>query len=72
MSDKKEKRSRDKVEKERRKSKSGSKEKKQKVASAAFSLLADDKAIDPTLSSLFAAEVRKTHRSLPRLIQLTK
>lgn len=34
------------------------KEKKQKAAATAFSLLADDKAVDPTLSSLFAAKVR--------------
>lgn len=34
-----------------------SKEKKQKAAATAFSLLADDEAVNPTLSSLFAVKV---------------
>ena len=34
-----------------------SKEQKQKAAASAFALLADDKTVDPTLSSLFAVKV---------------
>ncbi|KAK3704348.1 Nucleolar protein 12 [Vermiconidia calcicola] len=59
---KKEKRSKDKVEKKHEKGKSEKgkskkpKEDKQKATASAFSLLADEKAVDPTLSSLFAAK----------------
>lgn len=57
------KRSKDKVEKNRKKeegekkTKKTKKTEKQKVATTALSLLADESAINPTLSSLFAAKV---------------
>ena len=59
----KEKRSSDKEEKQQGKGKNGKNrdksktEKQQKTASAAFSLLADEEAVNPVLSSLFAAKV---------------
>ena len=55
---KKKQRTSEKGEKKRKKEKDGStKNKKPIAASTSFSLLADEKAIDPTLSSLFAAKV---------------
>lgn len=38
------------------------KEQKQEAVAKAFSLLADENAVDATLSSLFAAKVRRIHR----------
>ena len=62
----------DKVEKKRKKHREDKKrdksirsEKKQKVAEAAFSLLADETRIDPTLSSLFAAKVGSCNANVP-------
>lgn len=61
--DKKEKKSRDKVEKKQKKDNKNEKQdgkkadKQVKTAEAAFSLLADEKAANPALAALFAAQV---------------
>lgn len=60
MSDKKSRKASGKVEKRDKKSKkdgSSSKEKKKQAAASAFNLLADDKTVNPALSSLFAVKV---------------
>lgn len=43
-----------------KKSKKPDKHKHKSEAAGAFSLLVDDKSVDPTLSSLFAAKVQRT------------
>ena len=64
--EKKRKGSKDKVEKKRKKDRVEKKSRntnhteKQKAVTTALSLLADESAIDPTLSSLFAAKVKNS------------
>jgi hypothetical protein len=61
----------DKSDKKSKKDKKSSVEKQEKAATAAASLLADKKAVNPALSSLFAAQVRSITRSKITYISLT-